>query len=294
MLKMGQPGKPPTGRKKMIRSSLVEADKDIFDRLLSSAATSMFDDDEDHSFKDNDFISNPMLSDAADGNHCQLPISASRLSNHEQPSSYVNVPKCHKKVTFAVRLIHGSSCGYSSEDSRQDERDYVRLKYSSEHGMAKVDDTNYMDEPFSDFFADPESLDVPRDDVVFPAAEIDLISLVNGRSSSTPLGVSGHLDITVDDNRDDSNSVGACRASADSQSTFMTLAGTPSESENMSFDEEFLRYTAFLRQAHKKRASEMIQLLGVQMIKQSEDVKSDYQDGIDTEELEAQVMAKVM
>jgi hypothetical protein len=294
MLPHGKPGKPPTGRKKMIRSSLVEADKGIFDRLLSSAATSMFDDDEDHSFKDDELLSNPILFDAADENHCQIPISVSRLSNNEQPIAVKNVPKCHKKVTFAVKLIHGSSCGYSSEDSRHDERDSVKLKYSIEHGTAKLDDTNYVDEPFSDFFADPENLVAPREDVLIPEAEIDLISLVNGRSSSSTLGVSSHSDIAVDNHRDDSNSVGVCRASTDSQRTFTSVSDTHSEPENISFDEEFLRYTAFLRQAHKRRASEMIQLLGVQMIKQSEDVKSDYQDSIGTEELEAQVMAKVL
>jgi hypothetical protein len=291
MLQQSKPGKPPTGRKKVVRSSLVEADKGIFDRLLSSAATSMFDDDEDHSFKNNDLVSNLVLSNAADENRCRIPISASRLSNQEHSTVHDNVPKCHKRVTFAAKLIHGSSCGYSSEDSRHDEHDSVRMKFSSEDGTTKLDETNYVDEPFSDFFADPESLDVAREDVMIPEAEIDLISLVNGRSSSAPLGVSSHSDIAVDDHRDDF--AAACRTSADSNNTFKTLADTPSESDSISFDEEFLRYTAFLRQAHKRRASEMIQLLGVQMIKQSEDVKSDYLDSIDTEELEAQVMAKV-
>lgn len=272
----------------MIRSSLVEADKGIFDRLLSSAATSMFDDDEDHSFKDNKLVSYPLVSDTADENQSRILISASSISNQKHSSGNENVRRCHKKVTFAVKLIHGSSCGYSSEDSRHDDHDSVRLKYSSGDGTTN---TNYVDEPFSDFFADPESLDVTREDVEITEAEIDLISLVNGRSSNTLLGVPSHSDIAVDNHRDDF--AAGVRASDDSKSAFVTPVEVPLESENVSFDEEFFRYSAFLRQAHKRRASEMIQLLGVQMIKKSEDVKSDYLDSIDTDELEAQVIAKV-
>ena len=53
-LSLKQIGKPPTGKGKVKRGTLIEADKEIFDRLLNIASMSMFDDDEDHLQREED------------------------------------------------------------------------------------------------------------------------------------------------------------------------------------------------------------------------------------------------
>lgn len=296
MLSHEKSGRPPTGRKKTIRSSMVEVDKDIFDRLLSSAATSMFDDDEDHTFKHSELVLNPNFNEADTDteNHSQIPISVPSLPNQEVSSANESVPKFHKRVTFAESLIHGSSCGYSSKDSGLNENDSERVKGNSEDGTNEWDDITYSrfrNEPFSEFFPDPEDLNTICQNLGVPDTDNDSILIANNRSPGTCLGDSSYSDIAVDDQWD---YIPADSSTKDhSKEIFSNTDDALSDSESVSFDEEFLRFTAFLRQAHKRRASEMIQLLGVRMIKQSEDVKSDYLDSIDTDELETQVMAKV-
>ena len=73
-----------------------------------------------------------------------------------------------------------------------------------------------------------------------------------------------------------------------------SLSASSSVSEQQYSDDEFLKYTAFLRHVHKKRASTMIQLLGAGLTDQTEDIKGNYYDGMGTDELEEKIFTKVI
>lgn len=101
-------GRPPTGKSTLKKKKVIEADKGIFDRLLSSASQSMFDDDEDHSQLEIDIRRDSEISDISimDFSKDYHLVSALRSSEDrtEGPNRLLK-----RKVSFCENLIQESS-----------------------------------------------------------------------------------------------------------------------------------------------------------------------------------------
>mmetsp|Transcript_29314 Transcript_29314/g.28063 ORF Transcript_29314/g.28063 Transcript_29314/m.28063 type:complete len:427 (-) Transcript_29314:352-1632(-) len=146
-------GKPPSGKSIQKKRKVIEADKGIFDRLLKSAAQSMFDDDEDHSqleitAQGESEQYGPEISDISMmdfSKDCYL-VSALRSSEDRNEGSN------KRRVSFCENLIQ--------ESSNINYNDYRGLLASNKESF-KIDNSKqpiYLDEgqvsdqSFSDFF----------------------------------------------------------------------------------------------------------------------------------------------
>jgi hypothetical protein len=149
-------GKPPSGKSIYKKRKVIDADKGIFDRLLKSAAQSMFDDDEDHSqleitVQEESEQWRPEISDISmmDFSKDSHLVSALRSSEdrYEGPNRLQK-----RKVSFCENLIQ--------ESSNINNNDYRSLFASNKESFkidnAKqpiyVDEGQVSDQSFSDFF----------------------------------------------------------------------------------------------------------------------------------------------
>ena len=111
-----QIGKPPTGKGKVKRGTLIEADKEIFDRLLNVASTSMFGDDEDHSRQENEICNAAPDINGSNRPEERFLIPSLRVScdSHDGILMSKHVSKSIRKVSFSENLELESSSKYSN------------------------------------------------------------------------------------------------------------------------------------------------------------------------------------
>lgn len=282
-----QLGRPPSGRTKMLRGNLVEADKGIFDRLLSSAAISMFDDDEDHS------LLKAHESPIIVGNGFQEECFAS--PSLETRGSFVTdtqVLKSLRKVTFSPNLIRGSSSG-SLNGTFDPKTPNVAVhdsnNFSGFFGETGPDEINYTGKS-----AVVQELASVLKNVVIHKCAIDQEESNYHPASGEKIDVTNTTGLKYFDSDYYSRKVhNSPSDSTDQNRTFLPPSPAHDKLEQQKSDDDFLRFTSFLRHAHKKRASEMLQLLDV-LNEQTEDIKTDYYDEMDTKELESKIMMKVI
>ena len=167
-------GRPPIGRMKIKKGAVIEADKDIFDRLLSSASTSMFDDDEDHSQNEGSdgIIPTDIRRASYSGDSCLIP--SLRVSYESRDGTIVNknIGKIQRRVSFSDNLIQESTCSYSAilaeslnTTSNIDAIHSPHVNNKLQLQSLAVSTINTEEpEPFSQFFDESEYDDVNQSD----------------------------------------------------------------------------------------------------------------------------------
>lgn len=109
-----QTGKPPSGKGKVKRGTLIEADKDIFDRLLNVASISMFDDDEDHLRKEEDvYTAVTGRNDKNSAVNALIPSLRGTYHCRDDVLKIKHAPKHNRKVSFSESLDSDYSSEYS-------------------------------------------------------------------------------------------------------------------------------------------------------------------------------------
>jgi hypothetical protein len=312
-------GKPPTGRCRARQDSSVDVRKLIFDRLLSTAATSMF---ENEDYSDLDTEQRPSIEKKLSDEHISDIFQVAPLFNPINEALCGSLPKMCRKVTFSDSLILGSSSGYSpscstsiipshqqhhsiTADTPQSSVEGAETKKSRTRGVSSPSKSRA--ESHTDSFVhhgnlnshcmDPQPLislsSLSGDDTLL--ASYDCNGQEGVSSAVDNLHQSGVSNLLILDsslrNLDSVDSLCGHPLGGDINSSHSSSA---SVSEQQHSDDEFLKYTAFLRHVHKKRASTMIQLLGAGLTDQTEDIKGYYYDGMGTDELEEKIFTKVV
>ena len=294
-------GRPPTGRMSGHRRNLIEADKGIFDRLLSTAAASMFDDD-----CIDDISTIPKIKSSE--------IKNIFVSNAEKSC----ISKCSRKVTFSDNLIQGSTRGYSqapSEGNLLSGMPAVHLKSDGKAPKAsfqgRIRGANAAERPviddgvFTTFYTEDMSHLSSTDNHCIYSNNLktnstfrsgDLYGSLQKFSfpsdENIPYRTNSKIEI-LDRQR---STVKATPRKTSPSNSYLVAAETATplcDDAESDLDDEFMKFTLFLRQAHKRRASQKIQVLGVCVLRHVEDVKSDYHDSIESDDLERKVMCKV-
>lgn len=314
-------GKPPTGRCSARQESLVDVRKVIFDRLLSTAATSMFE-NEDYSYLDAEL--RPTVKTKCFDEHVSDIIQIVPSFNPLNEALCGSSPKMCRKVTFSDNLILGSSSGYSpscgasiiashqqhhsiTTDTLQSSVEGAETKKSRTRGVSST--SKSREESLTDCFVgylNSRGMDrrplislssLSGDDTHL--ASFDCNGQEGASNAVDNLNQSGVSNLLIlDSSLRNLDSVGSCMhpLGGDINSSH---SASSSVSEQQYSDDEFLKYTAFLRHVHKKRASTMIQLLGAGLTGQTEDIKVEdikgyYHDGMGTDELEEKIFTKVV
>lgn len=148
-------GRPPSGKSIHKKRKVIEADKGIFDRLLSEAR-SMFDDDEDHSqleitVQEEPEQWEPEISDISmmDFSKDYHLVSALRSSENRNEGSN-RFPK--RKVSFCENLIQQSSNVHHNDCRGSWTSNEEPFKIDNAVHPIYGDDGEVADQSFSDFF----------------------------------------------------------------------------------------------------------------------------------------------
>jgi hypothetical protein len=310
-------GKPPTGRCRARQDSSVDVRKVIFDRLLSTAAKSMF---ENEDYSDLDTEQRPSIEKKFSIEHISDITQVAPSFNPINEALCGSLPKICRKVTFSDSLILGSSSGYSPScsasiisshqqhhsiiaDTPQSSVEGAETKKSRIRGVSSP--SKSREGSLSDCFLHHGNLDShgmdPR-----PLTSLSLLSGDDFHMASYDCnGQQGASSAVEYLNQSGGSNLPTLDSSMRNLDSVVSSCGHPlggninsshsaSVSEQQHSDDEFLKYTAFLRHVHKKRASTMIQLLGAGLTDQTEDVKGYYYDGMGTDELEEKIFTKVV
>ena len=311
-------GKPPVGKCRTRNDSSPDVRRVIFDRLLSTAATSMFG-NEDYCVLDGE--QNPSRKMKLFDEHDSEISDILPLFSKNNENACRLTPKMIRKVTFSESIIIGSSSGYSPSCS-------MSIKLSHQQQPSGITDMQHISvedvekekmrtggfshssksrgEPFTNFF------ELHHGNLnSFSMDQTPLTSLCQPNREAInpdPLDCNGQERnfFTTDDLYQDGVSesrtlntsqqnLGSCDSSDKHPAEKIFHNSHDSfDTAQLYSDDEFLKYIAFLRQVHKKRASAMIQLLGAGLTERTEDIKGYYYDGMDTDELEGQIFTKVV
>lgn len=310
-------GKPPTGRCTARKDSPEDVRRDIFDRLLITAATTMFQNED---FVTMDHAQDPSI-DMKFLNESNSEIShiLPSFSENKENARRSSLKIC-RKVTFCESLLVGSSihlpsCSISIKSSRQqqpsittdiqqilvedvDERNMITTVEShppKSEGKTETDLFALHHGNLNSSSMDQESLTSPCQ----PNGEsIHNASDKSNGSNSTACATNDYYQNGISElpTLDASQQILDCNGSSERHPLGQSIQSChcSSDVEQLYSDDEFLKYTAYLRQVHKKRASAMIQLLGAGLTEQTEDIKGYYYDGMDTDELEEKISIKVL
>ena len=310
-------GKPPTGRCTARKDSPEDVRRDIFDRLLITAATAMFQNED---FVTLDHAQDPSIDmKFLDENNSEISHILPPFSENKENACRSSLKIC-RKVTFSESLLVGSSihlpsCSISIKSSRQqqpsitadiqqiliedvDERIMVATVEShppKSEGKTETDLFALHHGNLNSSSMDQRSLTSPcRPD---RESILNASDKSNGRNC-TFCATNDYYQNGVSElpTLDASQQILDCNDSSDRHPLEQSIQNChcSSDAEQLYSDDEFLKYTAYLRQVHKKRASAMIQLLGAGLTEQTEDIKGYYYDGMDTDELEEKISMKVL
>ena len=309
-------GKPPTGRCTARNDSPEDVRRDIFDRLLITAATTMFQNED---FVTMDHAQDPSIDlKFLDQNNSGISHISPSFSENKENACISSLKIC-RKVTFSESHLIGSSiqlpsCSISIKLSRQQQPSIttdiqqILIEDVDERNMITTGESHPFrrgGDPETDSFAlhhgnlnsssmDQQSLTSP----CRPNGESIRIASneING-SNCTSCATNDYYQNGVSElpTLDASQQILDCSDSSDRHPLEQSIQNChfSSDAEQLYSDDEFLKYTAYLRQVHKKRASAMIQLLGAGLTEQTEDIKGYYYDGMDTDELEEKISMKV-
>lgn len=277
---------------------------------------------ENEDYSDLDTEQRPSIETKFSDKHISDIIQVAPLFNPVNEALCGSLPKMSRKVTFSDSLILGSSSGYSPSCSASIISSYQQHhsitadapQSSAEGAETKKSRTRWVsspsksrEEPLTDCFVHHGNLNSHGMD---PQPLISLSSLSgddahlascdsNGQEGASSavdyLNQSGVSNLPIlDSSLRNLDSVVSSSSHPLGGNNNSSHSSSASVSEQQHSDDEFLKYTAFLRHVHKKRASTMIQLLGAGLTDQTEDIKGYYYDGMGTDELEEKIFTKVV
>lgn len=270
---------------------------------------------ENEDYSDLDTEQRPSIEMKFSDEHISDAIQVAPLFSPNNGALCGSLPKMCRKVTFSDSLILGSSSGYSpscsasiisshqqhhsiTADTPQSSAEGAESKKSRIRGFSSP--SKSREESLTDCNShgmDPQQLislsSLSGDDLHL--ASYDCNGQEGASSAVDNLNQSGVSNLPILDSslRNLDYVVSSCShpLGGDINSS---LSSSASVSEQQYSDDEFLKYTAFLRHVHKKRASTMIQLLGAGLTDQTEDIKGYNYDGMGTDELEKKIFTKVV
>ena len=309
-------GKPPTGRCTARKDSPEDVRRDIFDRLLITAATTMFQNED---FMTMDHAEDPSIDmKFLDENNSGISHILPSFSENKENACRSSLKIC-RKVTFSESLLMGASihlpsCSISIKSSRQQQPSFttdiqqILIEDVDERDMITTGESHPPKsggEPETDSFAlhhgNLNSSSMNQQSLTSPCRpngeSTRIASHESNGSNNTSCAINDYYQNGVSElpSLDAGQQILDCNDSSDRRPLERSIqkCHCSSDAEQLHPDDEFLKYTAYLRQVHKKRASAMIQLLGAGLTEQTEDIKGYYYDGMDTDELEEKISMKV-